>query len=235
MNTYKKALKQIEEEIEKCDPLSKFEKTDYKIDTQIQTTFDYTFENSEEYEYMGEDFGTVEMDQRALQQDAPISNDEYESLYFVANESAEWEINKYLNGEQSADEVTFDLPDNGETNLEDLDKILESAIEKSPRFGENVVLYGAVKLSPNGKEGDSGELNGYQRVSYQQVVGDTNASFEEDNYNVTFYVREGVKGVPLGEVSNYEEHGALLSKNQKYRIISQDDDAKTAEILLLKK
>ncbi len=142
--------------------------------------------------------------------------------------------------------------ENGEYNADyikmgDIQKGIDSAIERSPPINVDCVVYRYGRLPVDNKGepvnvGGHGKFKGYSGATYDsELVFDDYAQLhnsgwmnKENRYNLTIYTPKGTKGVAIGESVNCfpREKELLLGRNQKCIVLSRNDETKEAEILL---
>lgn len=126
--------------------------------------------------------------------------------------------------------------------LEDQDKHLTSAINKTPPLQQDTVLYSYRELPADIQVGDHGTFRGYSSCTYNPFVvddikqgGPWVVGEENRRYKVKIYAPFGTKGMVVGETTSTNltwQSEWLLGKNQRYIVWSKNDNDMTAEIIL---
>ena len=115
-------------------------------------------------------------------------------------------------------------------------RLLDRAMKKSPGLTQNTKLirYGRF---PTGKQaGDKGIFKSFTSTSY--VDEGAEGFRKHNNYRIEILAPKGQKGIALGSSKQYghgngSEHEFLLPRNQKYRIINVNDEARIVKVLLI--
>ena len=129
-----------------------------------------------------------------------------------------------------------------DVTLEDQDRYLTSAIDKSPPLQQDTVLYSYRELPADIQVGDHGTFRGYSSCSYNPFViesieksGGWVQGEKDRRYKVKVYAPFGTKGLVVGDTTSTNwswQSEWLLGKNQRYIVWSKNDFDRTAEIIL---
>lgn len=140
---------------------------------------------------------------------------------------------------------TFD--EDGEPNyvymsMPEEDRLISSAIDKSPTLQDNTILYSYRQLPLTLKVGDHGTLKGYSSTSYNPYVienimekGEWVIGSEDHRFKCKIYAPKGTRGLVLNEQTSGKsawQSEWLLDKNQKYFVRSINYETMEAEIVL---
>lgn len=222
-------------------------------------TFNESIYHSEEVglegiEFESEDFGDIEKELMKEYEDIEFS-DKVKSMISLFRIGGWGVVNAYLQGKRTSEEVTkicstheiFAENGYGE-DVEVMVKDLHDFIVNCPRLFDDMVLYHGGKWDDSLNVGDKGVFEGFTSTSLQKCIanrfseGDGVAKYNEKQYVVKIYAPKGSKGAYISTESLDMEHGAkwnqheiVLDRNQKFVVISRDDDKKEVEILLLKR
>ena len=126
-----------------------------------------------------------------------------------------------------------------DTNIKDIDQAITSSIEKSPVLLQDTVMHRWGELPDDLEVGNHGVFKGYTGMSFNEKVPKDIKTWagwgdHSHRYMIKVYAMGGTKGMVL-----YPHNGCrdwqsewLCGKNQRYILLSRDDDEMTAEILL---
>lgn len=112
---------------------------------------------------------------------------------------------------------------------------LDSAIKKSPPLVMDTTLYRYGDFPSGLKVGDTGKFKGYTSTTYQEKTSEKFKKGydgkEEGRYKITIRSPAGTKGVLLNDTFEaIKEHEWLLPRNQKWMVLSVNDETREVEI-----
>lgn len=134
-------------------------------------------------------------------------------------------------------------------------QLIDDAIDKSPVLQQDTVFYRWGRLDEKSPfdedfdieydeytgEGDHGIFNGFTGLTYNENVAKDLPSYARwgnqnyvNRYQIKVYAPKGTKGITLDPNCGGKEWQSefLLKRNQKFVVLSRDDENMTAEILL---
>ena len=114
-------------------------------------------------------------------------------------------------------------------------KNLQSAIDDGVRVPHDTVTLREGHWNPGHKEGDVIVQEGFASTAYSDSLGVSESLEDEYDYDITYYVPTGTKGVLLddSQFSCLDEEELLLGRGTRQYVLNQDDDEKTVEVLIL--
>ena len=112
---------------------------------------------------------------------------------------------------------------------------LDSAIDRSPPMDTDVTLFRYGHFPSGMKVGDTGKFKGYTSTSFQEETAERfKNGFDHDSsgrYKITIRTPKGTKGVLLNDTfETMKEHEFLLGRNQKFMVLSVNDETREVEI-----
>ena len=112
---------------------------------------------------------------------------------------------------------------------------LDSAIDKSPPLDFDATLFRYGDFPTGMKVGETGKFKGYTSTSLQEETAERfKDGFDHDatgRYKITIRTPKGTKGVLLNDTfEGMKEHEFLLGRNQKYIVLSVNDETREVEI-----
>lgn len=122
--------------------------------------------------------------------------------------------------------------------VDDNIKWLDDAISKTPPLATDTILYRYGALPEGLIVGDVSRFKGFTSTSYQEgtVEKFKNGYYGDlkDRYKLKIYAPKGSKGVLVNDTFEaMKEHEWLLPRNQRYYVVSINNDTMEAELLLL--
>ena len=176
-------------------------------------------------------YGAIEMHQDQLQKRVNYPLEEFGGVNnFGTNEY------KLVNGKIYDTSYYRERKPNGVDDWIDMRiNHLDSAIDRSPPMDTDVTLFRYGHFPSGMKVGDTGKFKGYTSTSLQEASAERfKDGFDHDasgRYKIIIRTPKGTKGVLLNDTfETMREHEFLLGRNQKFMVLSVNDETREVEI-----
>ena len=205
------------------NPVTKLNKTNYKIDTQD----------------IGHDINKSVFEKKQInaQKNINWTTDEKFAMDRWYSTSY-WQINGYIKNSKEYQEYLLSLPNKERKKfikeIRQRVEYIDSAMAKTEGLTQKTTLYRSGEIDLDLNEGDVGIWNTVTSTSFQKSAAE--GYKEEGRYAITILADKGQKGIAANDPtfsSFTHEHEFTLPRRQKYEIIEVDHNKKTATVLLI--